>query len=77
MQSHHFEILVDGVPYVVNAKPYAFNNETRFTVNFNGSEDYVFLWDATLGRLAAIGDESIDIPVNLEEAVAERLQSAV
>jgi hypothetical protein len=75
MGTQKFELLVDGVPYVVQATPYDFNTETRFLVSFNGSDEYVFAWDANLARLAAIGDEAVDIPDNLEEAIAGRLQT--
>ena len=77
MQSQTFELMVDGMPVMVKATPYEFNTETRFLVSYNGSEEYVFIWDSTLGRLAVIGDEGVDIPVTIEEAIAEKLQSAV
>jgi hypothetical protein len=32
-------------------------------------------WDSSLGRLAAIGDESSTLPDNVEVAIAERLQA--
>jgi len=74
MGTQNFELLVDGVPYVVKATPYDFNTETRYLVSFNGSEEYVFAWDSSLARLASIGDEAVDIPDNLEIAIANRLQ---
>jgi hypothetical protein len=75
MQSQTFELMVDGMPVMVKAKPYEFNTETRFLVSYNGSEEYVFTWDSSLGRLTAIGDGSADIPDAIEEAIAEKLQS--
>ena len=77
MEAQHFELVVDGLPYLVKATPYEFNTETRFLVSYNGSEEYVFTWDSALGRLAAIGDEAVDIPDSVEEAIAEKLQSSV
>ena len=73
MEAQRFNLVIDGVPYEVKAVPYKYNNETRFRVNYNGSEDYIFTRDSGIGRLTAIGDEAIDIPDNLEEAIAERL----
>jgi hypothetical protein len=73
MQSQTFELMVDGFPVMVKATPYEFNTETRFLVSFNGSEEYVFTWDSSLGRLTAIGDGSADIPDTIEEAIADRL----
>ena len=75
MGTQNFELLVDGVPYVVKATPYDFNAETRYLVSFNGSDEYVFAWDSSLSRLASIGDEAVDIPDNLELAIANRLQA--
>ena len=77
MQSQTFELRVDGIPLIVKATPYMFNTETRFLVSYNGSNEYVFTWDSSLGRLTEIGDESADIPDTVEEAIAERLQSSV
>jgi hypothetical protein len=75
MQDRSFEIVVDGVPYMVNATPFEFNTETRFKVSYNGGEDHIFTWDSSLGRLAPIDDDSISIPDSVERAIAERLQS--
>jgi hypothetical protein len=70
----HFEILVDGVPTIVTAIPFAFNTETRYRVNYNGTE-HIFTWDSGLGRLAPINDDSSTMPVGVEEAISARLQS--
>ncbi len=70
-----FNILVDSVPYVVQAVPFSFNGETRYRVSFNGSPEHVFTWDSSLGQLRAIDDESSTLPDNLEIAISEKLQS--
>jgi hypothetical protein len=75
MQERSFEILVHGVPYQVSASPYVFNTETRYSVRYNGSEEHIFTWDSSLGRLAPIDDEAATMPDDLEVAIAERLQS--
>ena len=77
MQSQTFELMVDGIPVIVRATPYEFNTETRFLVSYNGSDEYVFTWDSSLGRLTAIGDGSEEIPDAIEEAIAEKLQSNI
>jgi len=69
--------MVDGIPVIVRATPYEFNTETRFLVSYNGSDEYVFTWDPSLGRLTAIGDGSEEIPDAIEEAIAEKLQSNI
>jgi hypothetical protein len=70
-----FSILVDSVPYMIQAVPFSFNGETRYRVRFNGSPEHVFTWDSSLGQLRAINDESSTIPDNLEIAISEKLQS--
>ena len=75
MQVMNFELVMDGVPYLVKALPFSFNNETRFRISYNGSEEYVFAYDSELGRYASLGDESINIPDNLEDAIVERIES--
>lgn len=73
---HRLELIVDGVPYLVNVVPYEFNEGRRYSVNFNGGPDYIFTWDTEINRLKAIGDEAATMPDNLEKAIAEKLQSA-
>jgi hypothetical protein len=77
MQEQSFQLLLNGVPYIVKAAPYEFNTETRFSISFNGSEDFIFVYDATVGRYVAIGDETSTIPDDLEVAIADRLYSLV
>ena len=71
----NFNILVDNVPYMITTVPFIFNGETRYRVSFNGSQEYIFIWDSSLGQLRAINDESSDLPDNLEMAISEKLQS--
>ncbi len=74
MEAAHFELVVDGNPYDVTAKPYSFNDETRFYVSYNGSDQYIFALDSDLKRFAAIEKEAVEIPEDVEEAIAARLQ---
>jgi hypothetical protein len=75
MQSEHFEILIDGTPYMVTATPYRFNDEVRFKVRINDSADYIFAWDSSVRQIVAIGDEGINIPDNVETEIGGRLQA--
>jgi hypothetical protein len=75
MQESNFEILVDKIPYRVKVEPFEFNTETRFKVQYNGGEEHIFTWDSSLGRLAPIDDDAGLIPDDLENAIAQRLQS--
>ncbi len=72
---HRINLLVDGVPYLVEVTPYEFNTETRFKVSYNGSPEYIFTWDSELKRLAAIGDDAATLPDPLEVAIAEKLEA--
>jgi hypothetical protein len=75
MVPERFELAIDGVPYSFTASPFTYNTETRYKVTYNGTE-HIFTWDSGLGRLAPINDDSSTLPVGLEEAIAERLQSS-
>jgi hypothetical protein len=75
MVPERFELAIDGVPYSFTASPFTYNTETRYKVTYNGIE-HIFTWDSGLGRLAPINDDSSTLPVGLEEAIAERLQSS-
>ena len=75
MAEQRFEFRVDGVPYAVSATPFEYNAETRYRVRYNGNE-YIFSWDPSMGRLAPIDADAAEIPDNLEEVIARRLQSS-
>lgn len=70
-----FDLLVDGVPYMINVEPFSFNGEVRFMVKVNNGEEHVFTWDSELGSIRAIDDGSGTLPVGLEEALSEKLQA--
>ena len=71
----NFNLLVDEVPYLVNARPFRFNGEQRFYISINGGADHVFTWDSELGQLRAIDDTASVMPSALEEAISQKLQS--
>lgn len=75
MNEHSFELLIDKVPYEVKVVPFEFNTETRFSVRYNGGDEHIFTWDSSLGRLAPIDDDAATMPIDLEAAIAQRLQS--
>ncbi len=77
MNTKNFEIAVDGVPHIIKATAFSFNDETRFNVHYNGSEEILFVWDSSLKRLAAVGDESVNLPESVELEIAAKLQSWV
>lgn len=75
MQTETFQLLVDGVPYIVKTIPYDFNGEVRFRVSYNDGPEHIFTWNSELGRVAAIDDESSIMPDSLEQAISEKLQA--
>ncbi len=73
MKNLSFNLLVDGVPYMVKAEPFSFNSEQRYNVSFNGSDTYIFAWDEDTLRYAPIGEVAVDLPMTLEREIASRL----
>jgi hypothetical protein len=73
MKNLSFNLLVDGVPYIVKAEPFLFNDEQRYNVSFNGGETYIFAWDEEILRYAPVGDVAAAVPGVLEEEIASRL----
>lgn len=73
MKKLSFNLLVDGVPYIVKAEPFLFNDEQRYNVSFNGSDIYIFAWDEETLRYAPIGEVAVDLPMALEREIASRL----
>ena len=75
MHEETFQLLVDGIPYIVKIIPYDFNGEVRFRVSYNGGPEHIFTWNSELGRVAAIDDDSSTMPDSLEQAIAQKLQA--
>jgi hypothetical protein len=73
MTTQKFEMIVDGAPYLVKATPFDFNQEKRFTVSYNGSDEYVFVFDTSVGRYVALGEDAAVLPSRLEIEIAEKL----
>ena len=75
MHETSFQVLLAGVPYMVKVEPFEFNTETRFKVSYNGSDEHIFTWDSSIGRLAPIDDDSSTMPDDLERAISEKIQA--
>jgi hypothetical protein len=74
-QQELVHLVVDGVPYIVKVIPFDFNGEMRFRIRINEGTEHIFTWDSSLGRVAAIDDDSGVIPDSLEQAIAAKLQA--
>lgn len=66
-------LVVDDVPYIVKARPFEFNGETRYYVSVNGNPDHVFTWDPEVRAFRSIDDDASTIPDSLEEAISREL----
>ena len=69
------DIVVDGNPLQVVAKPYlAANDQPRFRVSYNGSPVHIFGEDESLHQLVALDSASEIIPATIERAIGTALQ---
>jgi len=69
------DIVVDGNPLQVVAKPYlAANDQPRFRVSYNGSPVHIFGEDNSLHQLVALDSGSEEIPATIERAIGTALQ---
>lgn len=75
MADQNFNMVLSGVPYTVKISPFDFNSEKRYKVTYNGGDEHIFTWDSSMGRYAAIDDDSATIPDELEVAISEKLVS--
>jgi hypothetical protein len=73
-EERNFDLVVDGVPYIIRSTPFLFNEEWRFRISVNADEGHVFTWDSEAKMLRAIDDEASTLPVGLEEAISDKLQ---
>ena len=76
MQLHRFEIVSNGLPYLVQAIPFQFNNQKRFRISYNGGDENIFAWDTDLKRLRAIDEDAATFPDDLEMEISRKLGSS-
>ncbi len=74
MQSETFQLLIDGLPYRVTAKPFEFNEGIRCTVNYNGSLDFFFASDSSAKLYRAIDNDGPEVPSGVEIAISRKLE---
>jgi len=74
-EQKNFNLLVDGVPYLIKSTPFLYNDELRFRVSVNNDAEHIFTWDSEIRMIRAIDDEASTLPESLEEAISEKLQS--
>lgn len=74
MQNQSFQLLIDGVPYNVNADPFKFNEGVRYKVQYNESPTFIFAWDDSAMQYLAIDTDASKVPSNVEFAIARQLE---
>lgn len=77
MEKTKFDLLLEGVPYMVNVETFTFNSEPRFKVRYNDSPEYIFAWDEETQRFVALDEDAATIPNTLEEEIAKKLYMLV
>lgn len=75
MEEHKFELLVDGLPYIVKVTPFQFNDQVRYKVSYNGGKDDIFVWSTEVKRLFPIDDASSTLPDDLSVAISNKIES--
>lgn len=73
----NFNLVIDGVPYLIKSIPFLYNDELRFRVIINNDSEHVFTWDSDIKMLRAIDDDASVLPDRLEEEISEKLQGQV
>jgi len=71
----NFNLLVDGVPYLIKSIPVPFNDELRFRIIINDDAEHLFTWDSQIKMLRAIDEDAFKLPDRLEEAISQKLQN--
>lgn len=69
----HLELRVNNMPYIVEAEPCQFNDQTQFNVRANDSDDVVFVFDKEVGRYVPAGNVSGPFPDDLAEQIGNEL----
>ncbi|MEO8962049.1 MAG: hypothetical protein ABI325_09215 [Ginsengibacter sp.] len=54
MEESNFELVVDGVPYIIKVSSFEFNAKPRYKVTYNGGEENIFAWDTEMKQMRAI-----------------------
>ncbi len=71
----YFNLVVDDIPYRIEFEPFFFNAQVRYYVTINAGPKDVFVWDTEVELFRAIDDAAGVLPVGLEKAISEHLQT--
>lgn len=70
---HEFNIMVDNVPYFVEAEPFPFNDQVRYRVTVNGGSTDIFVWDDDIQLFRALDDDAATLPDGLIRSITANL----
>lgn len=69
----NFNVLVDGIAYMVTASPIVHNNEKRFSIVVNNGPRDVFAWDNEMKMYKGLDDQSAILPDGLMIEINKKL----
>jgi hypothetical protein len=69
----HLELQVNNMPYIVEAEPCQFNDQTQFNVSANNSDDVLFVFDREVGRYIPAGDTGGTFPEDVATQIGNEL----
>ncbi len=70
-------LMVNEIPYRMQFEPFFFNDQVRYYVCINGGPKDKFVWDTNAGMFRAIDDKAGVLPLGLEKAISEKLQTQI
>ena len=74
----NFEVVVDGKPVEVVAKPYsAVHDLPRFRVSYNGGPVHIFGLDPQAGKIIALDSATAEIHPKIEHAIGGALAQKI
>ncbi|KIC90840.1 hypothetical protein [Flavihumibacter sp. ZG627] len=74
----NFELVVDGTPIEIVAKPYiAANEQPRFRVSYDGSPVHIFGYEPEMGKVIVMDSASEEIHPKIEDAIGRMLLKTI
>jgi hypothetical protein len=70
-----YNLALNNLPFIVEISSFDFNDQVRYYVNVNASDDYVFAWDSQVGMFRPLDDRSDLLPDGLIEAISSKIQT--
>ena len=70
-----FDIVLDGVSYLVKVTPFEFNQDMRYYVSVDDGPTNLFLWDVEMKQIRSLDDTASVLPDGLEKEISDRLMS--